>query len=293
MAVVDGIELDASVVAFIAARDGIDEAAARRQAIETLQLVAASRAARAQTAGEPEPELTDSRRTQLLRAARARLWLHTDFEPSRGPDAIDADDPLLQRARKTGAWVHPAIVRTCQLVVMPNTTDRDESTRIASDPAWIEEATRIATTLRERAVLHVPPGDPEACTLLGRLKSLSGQPADTRFVVQYEKESGFDLSACAERAADGTCTKPSLDPTWTATIGALEPPALTQPFSTQFGVHVTLVRGREPARTLDDPATDAFLRERVHPRWQRDQFVEYMKRLQAKRAVRVATEPSQ
>ena len=207
-------------------------------------------------------------------------------------DAIPADDPLMERARKTGAWVHPAIVRTCQLVVMPNNEDREESARIASDPAWIEEATRIASKLHERAALHVPPGDADACALLGRLKSMSGQPSDPRFVIQYEKESGFDLDACAQRASDGTCTEPLLDPVWTAQIGTLEPPALSQPFATQFGVHVTLVRGTEEARTLDDPATDAFLRANVHPQWMREQFVEYMKRLQAKRAVRIATEPA-
>jgi hypothetical protein len=288
---VDGIGLDASVVAFVAERDGVDEASARARAIETLQLVAAAREQRREAAGEPTEELTPTRRAQLLRAARARLWLRTDFEPPRGPDAIPNDDPLLVRARSTSAWVHPEIVRVCQIIVVPKGLEGDAARERAGDPTWLEGAQRIAASLHQRAALHAPAADAEACTLLGRVVSLSGQPTDEQYEVRYEKERGFDLDACAESGPDGTCRRPVLDATWTGVAAGVEAPALAAPFVTQFGVHVLVVRGTEPAREAGRPETEAFLREQVHAMWQQREFGEYLQRLQAKRAVRIATEP--
>jgi hypothetical protein len=288
---VAGLDLDERVVEHIAQTEGIDREAARARGVNTLRLVAASRDAAASAAGEPQPELEPAREAQLRRAAKARLLLATEFEPSHGPDDIPDGDPLLARARETPAWVHPEVVRVCQLLVMPKGVEGDAAREMAEDPKWRAHAMAIAERLHHRVERHVPPGDEAACRLLARQLEMSRQPADERFQMKFEPEIGYDLDACAETADDGTCITPSLVPEWTSVIAAVSPPALVEPFATRFGVHVVLATAIEPDRPAGAPATEAFLRAQVHPRWQTEAFSRYLDALAAEHTVRVASEP--
>lgn len=283
--------LDERVVQQIAAREGIDVEAARERGLAILRLVAASREAAAARAGEPTPEVSEARAAQLRRAARARLLLETVFEPTHRPEDIPGDDPLLARARLTGAWVHPEIVKVCQLIVVPEGLEGEEARAVAEDPKWRETAMAIAGRLHHRAVVHVPPADEGACRLFAQQAELSPQPTDDRFALRFENEVGYDLHGCAEQAADGTCITPSLVPEWTEVIEAVEPPAIAPPFATRFGVHVVLVTAEEPARPAGAPETEAYLREQVHPRWQTEAFSAWLDQLAAEHTVRVASEP--
>lgn len=283
--------LDRSVVQHLAERDGLDPAVARARALDTLRLVAAGREAAAEAPGEAKPELSHARATQLKRSARARLWLKTEFEPRHRPEDIPEDDPLLARARGTSAWVHPRVHRVCQVIVMPPADLQGEAAEaMAEDPAWLEGAMAIAERVHHRAQRHVPLADDGACGLLGRMAELSGQPADARYRLRFEDEVGFDLEACAEHGRDGTCVRHTLVEEWSAVIGELRPPSLPAPFPTRFGVHVALLRGIEPARPPGDPATEAFLRQQIHRRWQTDAFARELERLTGKRTVRIASD---
>lgn len=287
-----GLSLDERVVAQIAAESGLDPEAARARGLAVLRLVAASRAAAAEAEGEPQPELGEARAAQLRRAARARLLLQTRFEPTHGPDDIPDDDPLLARARLTPAWVHPEVVRVCQVIVVPKGLDGDAARARAEDPAWREHAMAIAQRFYRRARNVVPPRDPSACRLLARVVELSPQPEDDRFLLKLEPEIGYDLDACAETGEDGTCTTPRLAPEWTEVIAEVSPPALVEPFASRFGVHVPLVVGIDPDRPADAPDTEAFLRAQVHPRWQTEAFSAWLDALAAEHTVRVAAEPT-
>lgn len=289
---VAGLSLDERVVAQIAAENGLDPEAARARGLAVLRLVAASREAAAEAEGEPRPELGEARVAQLRRAARARLLLQTQFEPTHGPGDIPEDDPLLARARLTPAWVHPEVVRVCQVIVVPKGLTGDTARTQAEDPAWREHAMAIAQRFHRRALRIVPPRDAAACRLLARAVELSPQPEDARFALKLEPETGYDLDACAEIGEDGTCITPMLVPEWTSVIAEVSPPALVQPFASRFGVHVPLVVGIDPDRPAGSPDTEAFLRAQVHPRWQAEAFSAWLDALAAEHTVRVAAEPT-
>ncbi len=278
--------VDASVVRMVAERDGVDEAEARERVADTLRAVAAARRAAAQEP-EPAPLVEPTREEHLLRAARARVWLHDDFEPEHGVDAIPDDDPLLAQTKASAKFVHPRLHLLCQLVAVPSEgTTLAEMIDIASDPAWMEKARARFEPAAERLQRYVRPEDPDACGLMPKLLRFDQREGDG--VTLRIEAQAFDLDACEERADDGSCKTPSFLPDWTERVRAAEPPGFIPPFSTRYGWHLVFVQEVLPERSLDDPETIAWLRREVHPRWQHQAFQQYIDRLRERRAVRIA-----
>lgn len=285
--------LDATVVEAIAARDDLSEAQAHARALDTLRLVAASRAERAEAGDDPGPALSARRVEQLNRATRARLWLTERFEPAHGPEDIPADHRRLGQARADPRLVHPAISRVCQIVAEPpDVTDLRRKKAITDEPAWREAAMAVMTPLVRRIRRNLPIGDAEACQLIVRELELSGQPDDPRLRLSFPRPAGFDLDACREFDPDGSCRKPQFDPTWTAHVRALPAPGLSAPFFTQFGLHLVYVEAHQPPQLADDPTTESLLRQTVLPGWRAEALELALQAMSRKRAVR-AVSPAQ
>lgn len=288
--------LDASVVRQLAARDGIDQDAARTKALETLRLVAAARDAHARSAGaDPAPLVTEARRGQLVRAARARLWLDDVFEATRRPRDIPPDDPLLGRALASSRYVHPEVHRVCQIVAVPaDVTSIEDARPIAADPQWRERARARLQPVVERVERYVPPGDADACKLMARVLSLLPEVTDANedsgIVVRFEQEGGFHLEACAALAEDGTCTQRRFDEAWTERIAATKVATFTGIFEASWGLHYAYLASVEPPRPADDPETLAWVREEIHVPWLAEQLATTLERLAQKRAVRIVHE---
>lgn len=279
--------LDASVVEQVALRDGITVQEARQHVADTLRIVAAARAEQGDAA-EPTALLAPHRRAHLLRAARARLWLESEFEPTHRPDDIPADHPLLVKARNSRKHIHPRIHLVCQVIAMPG-EDLEPGARSArtADPTWREQAQARLAPLADRLRRSLPADDPDPCELITRWVHLEPRELDD---VRFRVESGgFDLKACAEPADGGGCKTPQFVPAWTGPVSQAEAPGFLEPFFTEFGLHLVHVVDILPARSLDDPGTDAYLREQVHPRWQREAFETTVHRLREKRAVRMTS----
>ena len=102
---IDGRSIDPKVVAHVAARDGIDEAAARERVVETLRLVAA---ARAETG---TAELAPARREHIERTARADAYCTTIRGDHRNRHR--GGDPM-PHARRRSALRASGDTRRCQ-----------------------------------------------------------------------------------------------------------------------------------------------------------------------------------
>lgn len=281
--------LDASVVEQIAARDGLSEAEARQRALSTLRLVAAGRQQHAASGEDPGPVLSERRATHLRRAATARLWLEERFEPAHGPDDIPADDPRLVSARQDPRLVHPEIHSVCQVVVEPpDVDDLEARAAITADPQWRDAAQAALAPVLARIERTVPPGDPEACRLIGRQVQLSEALADPRLQLSFPKPGGFDLEACIQiRPHDGHCLQPRFDPEWTAVVRAMEAPSLSAPFFTRFGLHAVYLHERLPPQPADDPATESIVRASVLDAWRAEQLDLRLQQMSQDRSVRM------
>lgn len=252
------------MVAWVAARDGLDESAARAKVVETLRLVAAARAERSD---DDAPELDPVRAAHLRRTTLARLVLREEFEPTHRPADIPDDDPLLVRARAPGRHVHPKLHDVCQVLVTP--TDMDPATleSITTDPAWRARA----DALMEPALRHlretIDLDDPHACELIARDLQLEQKKGDG-IELRYER-GGFDLDACGEPlAADGSCAKPQWEPVWVAAVREGEVPGWRGPFYTRFGIHFALVQQIMPANLPDHDGFELGLRTAIHRDWE-------------------------
>jgi hypothetical protein len=278
--------LHASVIDQVAARDGVDADEARQRVADVLRLVAAARAER-EGIDDPADLVSQHRVAHLERAARARLWLETDFEPKHRPSDIPADHPLLARARTSKRHVHPRVHMICQVIAMPlEELDDDARAQRAGDASWRQRAKSVLDPIADRLRRHLPERDAEACKLIQQWVRLEGSTDDD---VRLRVESGgFDLEACGEEADDGSCLRPQFTPRWTEPVSRAEGPGFLPPFFTEFGLHLVYVVDILAPRSLDDPETDAYLREQVHEQWQREQFAAYVQRLREKRAVRLA-----
>jgi len=285
VAVVGDETLDQSVIEHIAKRDDIDLDAARRRATDTLLLVAGSREQRAALPGEPTEELPEGRRRHLLRSARARLWLHTYFEPRHGPDQV----PEQAMAPFRNRVIHPAIHFVCQAVVGPPTNGALAPTGRAGerdDPEWRARASAFLEPIRERLLKGVPSGHPEACRIMGQLMSLE-TPESDGLRLHYE-DGGFELDACVDLATDGGCNKHLWVEEWSDEVRKADGPGFLEPFFSRFGLHLVYVKDIVPERTAEDPTAEPELRKLAHPRWQAKAFLEYLDRLRRERGVRVA-----
>jgi hypothetical protein len=260
--VVGGEPIDPLVVAHVAARDGLDEASARAKVVQTLQLVAAARA----ELGE-DAELDPARASQLRRTALARLVLHEEFEPTHRPEDIPADDPLLVRARAPGRYSHPVLHDVCQVIVVPKDAAPETWESITADPAWRARAEELmAPAIRHLRDL-VDLSDPHACELVARDVPLEKKNGDG-IELRYER-LGFDLESCnVPRDADGTCSAPTLDPTWVATVREGEVPGWRGPFFTRFGVHFAFVQQVVPAILPEQAGFEQSVRAAIHREWE-------------------------
>jgi hypothetical protein len=290
LARVDEEHVDAAVVRMIAERDGVDEAEARARVADTLRLVAAAREAAAGRA-EPVPLVEPGRQEHLERAARARVWLQEDFEPDRQADDIPDGDAMLEQAKATAKFIHPELHLVCQLVAVPTDAKTPEEVfAITADEAWMDKARARFDPVADRMQRYVGPRDPEACDLMTKLMRFEQREGDG--VTLRVEAQGFDLDACAEKNADGSCKKPVFVPEWVKEVRAAEPPGFIAPFRTPFGWHLVFVAEILPAHELDDPETAAWLRREIHPQWQRKAFDEYIAQLREQRAVRIAASES-
>lgn len=300
IAVVDGVVLDATVVQMIADRDHITADAARQRAIETLQLAAAAKAEHAaQSAAEPEPMVAAARRTQLLRAARARVWLDAIFLPSRGAADIPQDDPALARALASPRYVHPRVHRVCQLVLIPaGLTDIEAARAITTDPQWQARAHAWMDPLAERLQRYVPVTDPHVCRLAEEVvPKLRPALDDDTITLRLEPEGGFDLTACIDaepgRPPDAPCETPQFDPAWTERIAQTAPGTWTGVFQGGWGLHLAYVAAIEEPRSPDRPEDMAWIREQIHTAWLAREWTTALERLTQARAVRIAASPGQ
>ena len=285
IATVEGEPLHAVVVEHVATREGISHEEAQRYASDVLRLVAAARMER----GTDElAELSSPHRVaHLERAARARLWLETDFEPRHRAADIPADHALLASARASTRLIHPRVHVVCQVIAMPP-EDLDAQSREAkaSDPSWRARAQSVLDPAADRLRRHLPEGDAEPCKLVRQWIAFE-QSSDESVRLRVEA-GGFDLEACQGPRTDGRCETPQFSPRWTEPVSRAEGPGFLPPFFTEFGLHLVYVVDILPARSLDDPDTDTVLREQVHEAWQRERFAAYVQRLREKRAIRIA-----
>jgi hypothetical protein len=278
--------VDAAVVRMVAERDGVDEAQARARVADTLRAVAAAREAAAVQADEA-PLVEPAREEHLRRAALARVWLEDGFEPDHEPQDIPDDAPLLQQAKATARYIHPRLHLLCQLVALPSGPGTTEEIFAAAAlPAWKDAARARFDPVAQRMQRYVRADDRDACGLMQKLMQFEEHDADG--VTLRVEAQAFDLDACAETAADGSCREPKFVPEWVEQVRVAEPPGFLPAFSTRFGWHLVFVQEILPERTLDDPQTMSWLRGEVHRQWQHEAFQEYIDRLRELRAVRIA-----
>lgn len=282
---IDAEPVHASVVEHVARRDGLDLQAARLQVEDTLRLYAAARARQAETT-EPEPLVTPRRREHLVRGAKARLYLEEKFEPDHRAEDIPADHDLMAQAAATSRLVHPRIHWLCQLVAKPTGLEGDALFERAKDPEWMAKARARFEPVAERMRRYIPVGDAEACSMMKRMLRWETKEADG--VTLKIDAQGFVLDACLEKAEDGTCAKPQWAPEWTEEVERMQAPGFAEAFQTRFGLHLVYLAEVADAQLLEDPGTDALLREAVLPAWRRGALRDLLAELRHKRAVKFA-----
>lgn len=276
------LPLHDAVVELVATRDGVDTDAARTRAADVLRW-AQRRRERLGEAAELAPE----RAAHLRRSALARLYLQTVFEPTHGPDDLAADDPRLVKARADPRNVHPTIHEVCQVVVAPpGKFDPETTPARTADPRWRAVASARLEAFAAFVRQAVPPGDPEACTLLARLRRFA--PADDdEVVIRVENAVGFDLDACAVTGDDGRCSEPRFASEWTEVVREGEVPGFRGPFPSRFGLHLALVHAVLPAASADAPGFDDAVRADITPRWRAEALAALLEDLRTREAVQV------
>ena len=247
----------------MAARDGIDETAARAKVIETLRLVAAARAERSD---DDAPELDPVRAAHLRRTALARLVLREEFEATHRAEDIPDSDPLLVRARQPGRQTHPKLHDVCQVLVTPKDIDPATVAAITTDPAWRARADALLEPARQHVRATIDATDEHACELVARDVGFEAKKADG-MELRYER-GGFDLDACAQPLGpDGSCGAPQWDPDWVDAVREGEVPGWRGPFYTRFGVHFALVQRVLPANLPDQEGYEQELRAAILRDW--------------------------
>lgn len=281
-AFVGDLPIHAEVVAGVAARDGVTLAQARTQVADVLRWVQRRHERLGDDAG-----LAPERATHLRRSALARLYLQEVFEPNHRASDIPAGDPLLARALVDPRHVHPTIHEVCQVVVgPPGKFDPETTPKTTEDPRWRAQASDRLAHLAEFAEEVVPPGDPDACTLLARLRPFAPKD-DDQIVVRVESAGGFDLDACAELAQDGSCEQPRFAPEWTSVVRDGPVPGFRPPFFSRFGLHFVLVHAVLPAKSPDALGFTEEVRASVTPRWRAEAYAKLIEDLRTRAAVQI------
>lgn len=284
---------DASVVADLAAREGLDEdeAAARARSIAALADRYLQRAGIepegddgriAVAASRPMPGISDAREAHLLRTARARVWLTQVFEPSHGVDDIPQD--VVQRADPVTIPSHGAIQVVCNVVVgvSANAADAAQGQGPAlakDDPQWRERAERQAEAIGSRLRALLPdPSTESDCEVIDRTLRLGlGASADDELSVRVES-GGFE-----------SCREDSWDPGWVEAICPVTTPRWVGPFWTRFGVHVVAVIKVVEADEYDPSQRDRRVRESILTGWRSNTLGERLARLRREAGVQVVT----
>ena len=276
VASIDGEVLDQSVVRMLAERDAVDESQAREHALETLRLAAAYR--EALEGGSAEAVLIEpGRERQLRRSALARLWLEEDFEPKHGLE--DIPDELIEQNMGLRSAFHPEVHQLCQVIVQPAEKDPETGRRklAPDDDAWWADAGAYLEPIEGRLKRYIPdPGTEPGCEFFGKVAR------------RGDDEQDEDMFLKIEQGGYAVCQRESWDEGFSdALCGKAPEPMWVGPFRTRFGLHLAAVVHISPENLPDDAGKRAYLREKMHPTWQKQAFGEYMERLRAKRTVRL------
>lgn len=276
VAQIDGEVLDASVVRMLAERDSIDEEQARERALETLRLAAAYR--ETLEAGSAEAVLIEpGRERQLRRSARARLWLEEDFEPKHEPKDLPGE--IIEQNIGLRSVFHPEVHQLCQVIIQPAEKDPDTGRprQAPDDEVWWEAASRYLEPIQQRLERYIPdPSTEPGCEFFGKVARRADDEKNEALALKIE-QGGYavcEREFWDEGFSDALCGK-APEPMW---VG---------PFRTRFGLHLVAVVHISPENLPDDEGKRAYLREKMHPNWQKQAFGEYMERLRAKRTVRL------
>lgn len=274
-------------VAHVAARDELDEAAARAKVAETLRLVAMRREQLGDAA-----ELQPARESHIRGAALVRAYLKSVFEPAHGADVIDDDyvAPWFDDPTGLARFYHPQLHYVCQIIVVPGQEEGATSTTLAPDSdAWRAGAQAFAEPIfrrfRER---EIDLAQEEECVLFNTMFSREVQASpDGAYMARFE-QGVFDIA---------------LPDRWVAEwVDALEQHGTTgfvPTFTTKYGLHLVMVLKIMPDTRVEPPdgtdaekraVNEAALRQRLLNGWRAKRaFPEHLKTLAAKHVVRLAT----
>jgi hypothetical protein len=275
---------DATVVADVATREGLDDGAAA----ERVRSIAALADRYLQRAGvqpdddgriavdpsRPLPGISPAREAHLLRTARARLWLSQVFEPSHGVDDIPRDvvekaDPMTMPSHGTIQVVCNVIVGASAPAPTGDTTEAPGPVLAKDDPQWRERAEREAETIAARLRRFLPdPSTEPNCEVIERMLRLGlTANVDADFAVRVES-GGFE-----------SCREESWDPGWVEAICPVTTPRWVDPFWTRFGVHVVAVIKVVEADEYEPTERERRIRESILTGWRSNTLGETLARL--------------
>lgn len=275
---VGAFPVHASVVAMVAAREGVDRGTAQTRVLETLRL-----AADAQAQGAAAADLSEDRRRQLLRAARARRWAEDVFEPRHDPEDIPED--RVRSVQDDPRFDHPRLHRLCQLVAIPTREDPARREPPPDDPAWWARARIHLERVATRLAPYLAAEGQDRCAWIPKLLRFEAQ-VQGDVTIRYES-GAFDLEACAEQDPAGECTRPRWDPAWKAAVERGTAPGFLAPFESALGVHWVYLDAIMPAQSGSSEAGRANIRETLHPAWQREAFAHALVQLRSDAAVKL------
>ena len=288
MARIDGMPLDAKVVEAIAARDGLDEAAARERGLETLRLAAAHIAEAEQARSEHPQGIADARREHILRTARARLWLETEFEPNAQPEDIPRAvlDSNLDDPAQLSRHFHGKRHLVCNILVLPAAKGEDGRNLKPDleDEAWTEKASAFMAEVRDRLREYDDDFRKEKnCDIAYQYLGMIDPPEDGELELRLETLVVENPETFVKEFTDQV-------------LAVYGPQSTVEPFFTEYGLHFLYVlqiresnlpSGEFPEAELRDKRREA-LSERMHPAWQEHHFKQTVENLRKKRVVRLA-----
>lgn len=275
------------MVRSVAQRDGISEEEAT-QHVRDVELLADAARAERDAMADPPPLVSEAREAFLRRGALARAWMDEVFEPEHGVEAIDDDDPILQKALASPVHARPELYRLCQLVAVPSGFDEDTEGLLAAAaaPKWKAAARARVQPVAQRLRRYVRPDDAHACRLMSKL--MRYEDRDDGEVSLRVETKAFHLDACAQRSEDGSCAQPRWATEWIEQVRPRTEPGFGPLFESRFGLHLVFVVEVLPPAPRDDPATIAATREAILDSWRAAAFDDELEALRQRRAVRVA-----
>lgn len=261
----------------IAARDDVDEAVAKRRAVETWRL---AQAYLDDHDGQPPPV---HRRTHLKRTALARAWLRDDFEATF--DRASVPDDAVATALTNPRILHPRVHVICQVIVTPPAPSEGPPPQAPDDPRWRAAAQRHANRIAGHLRTYLPaPGEERDCEYFNSLIALEPTPAaDDRW------PRGMELRV--ESGVFETCRDDQWDAGFVSALCETDAPGIHGPFWTRYGAHVVAaIDVAEDNRPAGDDEREAVARGALLDDWRRSQYPGYIERLRAHYDVREISE---